>query len=382
METVMRMLSEDVGVRFGGTEGEHQAAHRLRDAFAAESVPTRLQRYGFIGWQPRDVPRVSILAPSKHQCTAAPIIYSSSTPPGGVTGRVVWHGYKSLIPGLYDMPAYAILGDRGEYLAQLIVETKGPAIPLLNPRPLYRLPLIVIGLADHEYLQSLLAVGHEVTAHAEIHTELLPDAFAYNVIAEYRGNPGSRERVIVDAHYDTQLNTPGCYDNASGVAGLFGLLRRVQAARLPVNIDFIAVASEEIGMQGSSYLAMDLKDRDELKYIQACICLDQISAGETLWIWAGPKDFRQMVIASVKESGLDRLGPMQVDDPMPGCDMWPFYVEGIPGCLYMWWRLPDYHKPTDTYDKVDMAKAEGCVEAAFSLLRSLNCSKIAQPLET
>lgn len=372
MEAIMLLLSQEIGTRFGGTRGEHRAAQRLHRAFADEGLPVRLQQYGFIGWDLRAAPSVRITSPRPRECSAAPIIYSSSTPPGGVTGRLEWHGLKSLIPGLYEMPCYRIVDRHGEYLAQLIVETGGPAIPLLNPRPMFRLPQIVIGIDDHEFLQGLLRNGGDAEAHAEILTELVPDATAYNVIAQYRGAPETDNRVIVNAHYDTQLNTPGCYDNASGVAGLFGLLRRVKEARLPLNIDFVAVASEEIGMHGSSYLAMDLKERGELNQIRACICLDQISAGEKLWIWAAPAQFREMVMASVHEAGLDRLGPVQVDDPMPGCDMWPFHLEGIAGCLYMWWRLADYHKPTDTFDKVDMKKVEGCVEAAFCLLRSMH----------
>jgi hypothetical protein len=193
-----------------------------------------------------------------------------------------------------------------------------------------------------------------------------------NVIAEYRGAPESLDRIIVDAHYDTQLGTPGCYDNASGVAGIFGVLDQVIGAALPINIDFVAVSGEEIGMHGSSYLCMDLKERNLLQHVRGCICLDQISAGEKLWIWSTRGEFREAVLASVKASGLDRLGPLQVDDPMPGCDMWPFHVEGVPSCLYMWWRLPDYHKPTDTLEKVEMEKLATTVDAAFSLLRSLS----------
>jgi hypothetical protein len=367
----MRTLSQDIGIRFGGTEGEHRAARWLRDQFARQGVPARLQQYRFIGWEPDGTPEIEAIAPSRRAFSAAPIIYSAATPAGGVTGRVAWHGKKHLITGLYEMDAYAVLDDDGNQLAQLIVEPGGSAIPLLNPHPIYRIPLIVIGAEDHRWLQERLGRGDTVTVRAQIGARLIPDATSYNVIAEYRGNPRTSRRVVVDAHYDTQLNTPGCYDNASGVAGLFELLRRTQAGRLPINLDIVAVASEEIGMHGSSYLVLDLKERDELRHVSACICLDQISAGETLWIWATPGAFRERVMRSVQVSGLDRLGPVKVDDPMPGCDMWPFHREGIPGCLYMWWRLPDYHRPTDTIDKVEPAKVEGCVQAAFLLLQEL-----------
>jgi Iap family predicted aminopeptidase len=370
VETIMRTLSEKVGPRFSGTEGEHRAAHFLRNAFEAEGVETELQRYRFVGWSLTREPTVTITAPERRKCSAAPIIYSGSTPSEGLTGRLMHHGVKRLIPGVYEMTSYALVNDAGDQLAVLIGADSGSAIPLLNPDPIYQTPLVGIGADDAVFISSQLEDGKRVEATVQIGTDLDPDAFAYNVIARYRGS-NSRDRFVVDAHYDTQLDTPGCYDNASGVAGLFGLLRRLREERLPTNVDIVAVAGEEIGMLGSSYLVRDLAERGELRDVGACVCLDQISGGSTLWLWAGPDDFKARVVASAHLANLESLGDIRVDPPMAGCDMWPFWAEGIPAALYMWWRLPDYHKPTDTYDKVEMVKVEGCVDAAFHLLRGL-----------
>lgn len=370
MERIMLDLSEEIGVRFGGQEGEHRAARYLKDKFEEYGLPARLQKYGFIGWLPEGDPSVMLLTPERRTCSTAPIIYSASTPEGGIRGRVVWQGYKELIAGLYEMPTYAVIDDQGDYLAHLVVETKGPAIPLLNPRPIFRLPQIVIGLQDHQYIQRTLEAGKEVTAQAEIHTKLLPDAVAYNVIAEYRNAPGE-QRVVACAHYDTQLITPGCYDNASGTAGMFGLLERVRALNLPINIDFIAMASEEIGMHGSMYYVMDAKERGVLKHVTSCICFDQISAGAFFWLWAGGGEFQQKAEDAIREAGIQNLAEVKASANMPGADNWPFHLEGIPSCLLMWWRLPDYHKPTDTFDKVDMNRVRISVDAAVNLIKRL-----------
>lgn len=371
MQDVMRMLVEGIGTRFAGTESEHRAAKALNEAFAARGVQSRLQRFGFIGWRLLLDPSVQIVAPQRRTCSAAPIIYSASTPRGGVRGQVLFHGRKTLIAGLYEMDTYAVVGSDGNYLAELIVEPGGPAIPLLNPEPIFRLPLVVIGAADHTFLQQALKTGQTITAAVEIETELLPDAVGYNVIAEYRGRPETSDRVVVDAHYDTQLDTPGAYDNASGVAGLFGVLDALQSMNLPINVDLVAVSGEEIGMHGSTYFVRDLKERGQLESINACICLDQISAGDTMWIWATEGAFREAALAAAKSAGLGQLGPIRVDDPMPGCDMWPFHLQRIPSCLYMWWRLPDYHKATDAMDKVEEPKLVGVVQATVNLLRTL-----------
>lgn len=371
MRDVMRLLVDEIGPRFAGTESEHRAARALRDVFASRGVPCRLQKFAFIGWRLLSAPTVRVFAETSRQCSAAPIIYSASTGPSGVSGEVVYHGRKSLIAGLYEMEAYSVVDSEGAYVAQLIVEPGGPAIPLLNPDPIFRLPLVVIGADDHTFLQKSLGSGRKVTADVRIETELLPDAVGYNVIGEYRGDPSTEEFVIVDAHYDTQLDTPGAYDNASGTAGLVGVLDRLLEKRLPINVDVVAVSGEEIGMHGSSFLARDLRERGKIKSLRACICLDQISAGETMWIWASQGPFRQAVLAAAESAGLPRLGPVRVDDPMPGCDMWPFHLEGVPVCLYMWWRLPDYHKATDTLDKVEEPKLTAAVNAATNLVTML-----------
>ena len=371
MQDVMRMLAEEIGPRFAGTDSEHRAAGALVEVFASRGVTARLQKFGFIGWRLLSEPTVRITSKVIRDCSAAPIIYSASTGPAGVSGEVVYHGRKSLIAGLYEMETYSVVDSAGNYMAQLIVEPGGPAIPLLNPDPIFRLPLVVIGVDDHRFLQEALQSSAKVTAEVRIETTLLPDEIGYNVIAEYRGDSGTADWVIVDAHYDTQLDTPGAYDNASGTAGLIGVLDRLLELKLPINVDIVAVSGEEIGMHGSTYLARDLRERGKLRSLKACICLDQISAGETMWIWATKGQFRETAVAAAESAGLAELGPIRVDDPMPGCDMWPFHLEGIPSCLYMWWRLPDYHKATDTMDKLEEPKLAGAVRAAVNLLATL-----------
>lgn len=367
---ILETLSVEIGPRFGGTDGEHRAAFFLRDAFDEAGAPAELQRYGFIGWQLDQPPVVRVTDPEVRELRAAPIVYSSSTPLGGVSGLVEPFGIKRLIPGLYEMQTFAVRMSDGDIAAKLVDSEAVDAIPLLNPDAIYREPLIAIAADDAQYLHRLCG-NNKVHVTVEMQARLVPDAIAYNVIAKYRGKPESERRFVVNAHYDTQLDTPGCYDNASGVAGLFGLLSRLQEQETPVNVDFVAVASEEIGLIGSSYLARDLVERGEMDNIDACICFDQISAGERLWLWAGPETLRDKVIASTQRARLGRYGEVDVDAPMKGCDMWPFWVEGIPAVLFMWWRLDDYHRRTDTIEKVEMGKLTGCIEAAYYLLCDL-----------
>ncbi|HEX5874816.1 MAG TPA: M28 family peptidase [Pyrinomonadaceae bacterium] len=64
-----------------------------------------------------------------------------------------------------------------------------------------------------------------------------------NVIAQF--GPGSAERIVVGAHYDTAGPMPGADDNASGVAGLIELARLLGAQQLPMRVELVAFSLEE-----------------------------------------------------------------------------------------------------------------------------------------
>lgn len=369
-EAVIRYLSTDVGERFGGSPGDAKAAAFLVDAFSTLGCAVRVQEFSFIGWRPGAPPRLRLLAPEEHEIPCAPLLYSASTTRSAVRGRLARHGTAFLIPGVYELPAYSIIGSDGYELGRIICEMSGPPISLINPRPLFQLPQVVVGSGEQALLERLLEGSREVEAELFVEGEILPSARTRNVIASYRG-AGTDSRVVVCAHADTTLNTPGAYDNASGIGGLYEVASRIIASRLPLNVDFVAFACEEQGFYGASYLVNDLKERDELSAIRYVVNLDQISGGDFLWVWVGPEEFARAVKTVL--DGVPALGDYHVRlaEPMPGADDWTFHVEGIPTVSLIFWRLEDYHKPTDGFDKVDMQKVMCVVEAAYRVLEQL-----------
>ena len=64
-----------------------------------------------------------------------------------------------------------------------------------------------------------------------------------NVVASF--GPGTRERVVVGAHYDAAGPLPGADDNASGVAGLLELARLLGASPPPLRVELVAFTLEE-----------------------------------------------------------------------------------------------------------------------------------------
>lgn len=68
----------------------------------------------------------------------------------------------------------------------------------------------------------------------------------YNVIGEVKGsNPDKKEILVIGAHYDTAVGTPGADDNASGVAGLLELARLTALGPAERTVRFVAFSLEE-----------------------------------------------------------------------------------------------------------------------------------------
>lgn len=64
-----------------------------------------------------------------------------------------------------------------------------------------------------------------------------------NVIARF--GPDEGERIVIGAHYDTVIDTPGADDNASGVAGLIELAYLLRKNPIKGNIELVAFSLEE-----------------------------------------------------------------------------------------------------------------------------------------
>jgi Zn-dependent M28 family amino/carboxypeptidase len=98
-----------------------------------------------------------------------------------------------------------------------------------------------------------------------------------NVMAEY--GPDSPSVIIVGAHYDAVIGTPGADDNASGVAGILELARLFSNVPLSSRLILCAYSLEEppffaSDLMGSAVHARALKD--EKIDVKLMICFEMI----------------------------------------------------------------------------------------------------------
>lgn len=99
-----------------------------------------------------------------------------------------------------------------------------------------------------------------------------------NLVVELPGHRDS-PAIVIGAHYDTVIGTPGADDNASGVAGLLELAALLQRNALRHSIIFVAYANEEppyfhSAHMGSRHHARFLKESG--RHVRLMIALEML----------------------------------------------------------------------------------------------------------
>ncbi len=209
-----------------------------------------------------------------------------------------------------------------------------------------------------------------------------------NLIAQPAGAAKSQAYYVIGAHCDTVPGTPGADDNASGVAVLLEVARRVASQPTPVPVRFVAFTLEEppafgSRFQGSRFFAKEAERNGER--VLGAIVLEMVGYTARhqkypfVLRWAGyPEsgDFigvvsnwrsRRFARAIVKGfKGNPRLPTESVFVPLNGwvlpdtrlSDHASFWDRGWPAVMVTdtaFFRNPHYHLPSDTLPTLDFA---------------------------
>jgi len=211
-------------------------------------------------------------------------------------------------------------------------------------------------------VESLGAVG-ATGISARLRVDLVStERRAANVIGVLPGADPARadEAVVIAAHYD-HLGVeggqvyPGADDNASGAATVLGLARSLAAARPPRTLVFVLFAGEEIGLVGSDYQVRH-PSVVPVDRMAAMVNFDMVGRLEGRHLMVGGVEtgsgFRALVEGAAKEVGLD--ADLRPSGTGPS-DHSRFNGAGVPVLFFHSGTHADYHRPSDTVDKVDAA---------------------------
>jgi hypothetical protein len=194
-----------------------------------------------------------------------------------------------------------------------------------------------------------------------------------NVIGVIPGtNPKFKDHsVVICAHYDhLGLGWPevhkgdegkihfGADDNASGVAVMLELAERLAKSFKPErSIVFIAFTGEESGLLGSRHYVQNL-DKKNLKNIMAAVNLDTVGRFDDkknkLMVISGSsaREWRFIFMGITYTVGVETE---LISQELDAGDQVSFIEKGIPAIQLFSGAHLDYHRPTDTVDKINPA---------------------------
>jgi hypothetical protein len=190
-----------------------------------------------------------------------------------------------------------------------------------------------------------------------------------NVLAVLEGEgPLAEETIVVGAHYDhlgyggegslapgVRAVHNGADDNASGTATLLEVAHRLQARgrKLPRRVLFAAFTAEERGLIGSAYYCQH--PLFPLENTIAMLNLDMV----------GRMDGNKLIIQGMETAvqfehlvrGLNQQYGFELTAQPGGVgpsDHTSFYLKQVPVLFLFTGTHPDYHRPSDDYDKLNL----------------------------
>ena len=228
----------------------------------------------------------------------------------------------------------------------------------------------------------------EFSVTAVEHTERIRKSVR-NVAGILRGSDLAlqSECVVVGAHYDhlgrsarfsmepnsTGQIHHGADDNASGTAAVMEMAKAASAARADFrrSIVFITFAGEELGLLGSSYYVQH--PAVPLEKTIAMINLDMVgrASGRILVDGlANAPSIEDDLKAAQKSSGIS-LNALKGSPGAGASDDGSFLLRKIPAINFFSGFHADYHRPSDTWEKIDARGGAGVADLALALARQL-----------
>lgn len=246
-----------------------------------------------------------------------------------------------------------------------------------------------------EFAATGLTLGHQiytVDGHA-----------CRNLEVEIPGKTKPAEIVLVGAHYDSMIGTPGANDNGTGIAAMLALLRRFAGHPQNKTLRFVAFVNEEppyfqTEKMGSAVYARRCREKKEK--ITAMLALETIgyyndapnsqhyprpfgllypSEGNFIG-FVGDKasaELVRQVIGTFRQAEKFPSEGAALPEFVPGVgfsDHWSFNQQGYLAVMVTdtaMFRYPEYHEADDTIDKIDFDRTARVVRGLEKVIEEL-----------
>lgn len=201
---------------------------------------------------------------------------------------------------------------------------------------------------------------------------------------EGRSKEKAGKYIVITAHYDhvgiqNGKIYNGADDNASGTAALFAIASYFKKNRPEHSLIFVALDAEEMGLQGARHFVANLPVAKEAILLN--VNMDMLSRSEKGELYAAGTyhypQFKPALEAVQKKAPVKLL--LGHDRPELGRDDWTFqsdhgafHREKIPFIYFGVEDHPDYHRPTDDFEKIHPAFYVKAVETVVEAVRMID----------
>jgi len=373
----LKVLSEKIGPRIGGTESEKRAADYLADQLDRFGYKTRLEPFPVADKFLAQIGDPRIVLPNDlcWQAGAAPggkhgvTVQGPARDVGSVTAPVWPADVAGSVVLADDLTAArpAFVAEAAARGAIAVVLLPADAVfprraSAYQPSGLTDAPIPVVGVAQVQkrLLREALAVVN--TLPLSISTAAHRGLISNNVIGERKGRGSKSPIVMVSGHYDTVVGAPGANDDGSGTVLTLEIARVLAKLPTEATLRFALWGSEEQGLIGSRYhvaqLAQDQRDRYRAVFQNDMVATSWDPA-VTYWLLSFD-GLANTATTAVRDAGV-RLGydPRMVGPVLRGAsDHQSFQEVGIAAANFSWrgeispaHLEPPYHSPEDTIAK-------------------------------
>ena len=205
-----------------------------------------------------------------------------------------------------------------------------------------------------------------------------------NVVGVLRGAELPDRYIVVSGHYDhVGVRNGDVYngadDNASGAVGVTALAKALSGVPVRHSVIFVSFDGEEVGLQGAR--AFVAAPPVPLDAIAVDVNMDMVARTAGV-LWAGgayhTPALRPILEGVARQAPLDyRLGhdapgAPEGDDWTGQSDHGAFHDVGIPFVYLGVEDHPDYHRPTDDFERVDAGEYMNALRAALLTVLALD----------
>jgi hypothetical protein len=250
-------------------------------------------------------------------------------------------------------------------------ETEGQAVPFARSTPEERATAAAF-LFEALALEGLDARNHRyrlpnVNGLVDL---LLPPYRGTNVWAELPATNGTSDVVILGAHYDSEPGSPGAVDNASGVAVLLGVARRLaeieSRSRSFLFVFFDQEEDDEVGSRAFVRLLRDEGITVHSAHVVDLAAWDPDGDG-AVQIQSPAAEVLPLYRAAASELSI----PLEVTTGASS-DNESFLAAGLPSVgVFQAEMSPHVHRDTDTVANADLAYLTSFTRLVISVMRRL-----------